>query len=71
MLTIFKKHVKKTRFLFILLNIHTRSSYQSFTSLKLVLYTLNLFRMDPLWAAHGWGEQKDPASLKSVTHILQ
>ena len=64
MLTVFKKHVKKTRFLFILSNIHARSSYQSFTSLKLVLYTLNLFRMDPLGAAHGWGEQKDPPLLK-------
>ena len=40
-----------------------------------VLLTLTLFRIDNFGAAHGWGEegggQKNPPSLKSVTHILQ
>ena len=32
---------------------------------------LTLFRMGIFGAAHGWGPQKSPSSLKSVTHILQ
>ena len=32
---------------------------------------LILFRMGLFGAAHGWGGQKGPLSLKSVTHILQ
>ena len=34
--------------------------------------TLTLFRMDFFRASYGWGVgQKDPPSLKSVTHTLQ
>ena len=37
----------------------------------LVACCLTLFRMGIFMAAHGWGDQKGPPSLKSVTHILQ
>ena len=32
---------------------------------------MTLFRMGIFGAAHGWGGQKGPRSLRSVTNILQ
>ena len=39
--------------------------------LLLTLCLLNLFRMGIFGAAHGWRGEKDPSSLKFVTHFLQ